>query len=150
MLETVKKLGWAPDIVHCNDWMTSLIPLYIKTRYKNDPIFKNTKSVFSVYDNYFSHKFDKNIAEKAKMLDVDDSMVESLKEGDFGGFIKVGAEYADTVIKSSDNYSKKVQEILQEVEKQHKNVETLDANEESVESYYNLYNELAVKDELAV
>jgi starch synthase len=31
VLETVRKLGWAPDIVHCNDWMTSLIPMYMKT-----------------------------------------------------------------------------------------------------------------------
>ena len=38
------KLGWAPDIVHCNDWMTCLIPLYIKSTYKNDPIFKDTKT----------------------------------------------------------------------------------------------------------
>ena len=39
VLETVKKLGWAPDIVHCNDWMTGLIPLYLNTTYKKDPIF---------------------------------------------------------------------------------------------------------------
>jgi starch synthase len=39
-LETVKKLGWQPDIVHCTDWMTALIPMYLKTTYKKDPIFK--------------------------------------------------------------------------------------------------------------
>ena len=44
VLETVKKLGWAPDIVHCNDWMTALIPLYLKTTYKKDPIFNNAKA----------------------------------------------------------------------------------------------------------
>ena len=44
VLETVKKLGWAPDIIHCNDWMTSLIPLYVSSTYKNDPIFKNAKT----------------------------------------------------------------------------------------------------------
>ena len=47
VLETVKKLGWAPDIVHCNDWMTALIPMYLKTTYRNDPMFKDTKSVFT-------------------------------------------------------------------------------------------------------
>ena len=57
VLETVKKLGWAPDIVHCNDWMTSLIPMYLKTTYKNDPIFQNTKSVFTIYNNGFAHQF---------------------------------------------------------------------------------------------
>ena len=60
VLETVKKLGWAPDIVHCNDWMTSLIPMYLKTTYKNDPIFQNAKSVFTVYDTPFEHKDKQN------------------------------------------------------------------------------------------
>ena len=41
VLETVRKLGWAPDIVHCHGWMTSLVPLYIKTSYKKEPIFEN-------------------------------------------------------------------------------------------------------------
>ena len=75
VMETVKKLGWAPDIVHCNDWMTSLIPLYLKTTYKNDPLFQNTKSVFTVYNNRFSHKFKSSLLDKVKMLDIDDSML---------------------------------------------------------------------------
>jgi len=57
VIETVRKLGWAPDVVHCNDWITSFIPLYLKTTYKNDPLFKNTKTVFTIYDNSFTHKF---------------------------------------------------------------------------------------------
>src|SRR5690606_19267140 len=48
VIETIRKLGWSPDIVHCNDWMTSLIPMYLKTKYKADPIFKKTKIVFTV------------------------------------------------------------------------------------------------------
>jgi len=39
-LETVIKLGWAPDVIHCNDWMSSLVPLYISTHYRNHPIYK--------------------------------------------------------------------------------------------------------------
>src|SRR4028118_591813 len=68
VIETVKKLGWSPDIVHCNDWMTSLIPMYLKTTYKNDPMFKDTKSVFAVYNSFFAHKFDGDLLEKARMM----------------------------------------------------------------------------------
>src|SRR5205823_12822422 len=99
VLETVKKLGWSPDIVHCNDWMTSLIPLYLKTTYKKDPVFKDSKSVFTVYNNCWSHKFDKNLIQKAKMLDIEDGMLSNLKSADFEGFVKIGIEYADAVIK---------------------------------------------------
>src|SRR5215813_1745287 len=49
----VRELGWGPDIVHCNDWITSFIPLYLKTTYKNDPLFKNSKTVFTIYNNGF-------------------------------------------------------------------------------------------------
>ena len=55
-LETVKKLGWAPDIIHCHGWMTSLVPLYIKTSYSKDPVFENVKVVYSLYNNEFEGK----------------------------------------------------------------------------------------------
>jgi starch synthase len=50
VLETVKKLGWAPDVVHCGGWMTALVPLYLKKAFADDPIFSNTKIVYSVFD----------------------------------------------------------------------------------------------------
>jgi starch synthase len=51
VIETVKKFGWAPDIVHCHGWMTSLIPAYLKNHYKNEPIFQNARFVYSVYQD---------------------------------------------------------------------------------------------------
>src|SRR5210317_161463 len=90
VIETVKKLGWAPDVVHCNDWMTSLIPMYLKTTYKNDPLFKDTKTVFSIYDNGFTHKFGDDLLDKVRMLDIDDSMLHPLTTANYEGFIKLG------------------------------------------------------------
>ncbi len=141
VLETVKKLGWAPDIVHCNDWMTSLIPLYLRTTYKNDPIFKNAKSVFTIYNNFFSHKFNNDLVEKAKMIDIDDDMLSTLQSADFEGFLKTGVEYADAVIKAEENYSESLNKLITDLEGQ-KQIDTID--EENIEeSYFNLYNELA-------
>lgn len=141
VIETVKKLGWAPDIVHCNDWMTSLIPMYLKTTYKNDPMFKDTKTVFTVYDNPFAHKFKNDLIEKVKMIDIEDSMLNHLKSGDFEGFIKVGAEYADAVIKSEDEYGKSLHALLEHISKD-KKVDTIEKGDNFLDSYYNLYNEL--------
>jgi len=137
VIETVKKLGWAPDIVHCNDWMTSLIPLYLKTTYKNDPLFVNTKSVFTVYNNKFSHKFSNDLIDKVKMLDIEDSMLNTLKSADYNGFIKLGIEYADAVIKSEEDIAD-LDMLLQNGNK----VETIEKNGDFTDSYYNLYNEL--------
>ena len=57
VLETVKKFGWAPDIIHCHGWMTSLIPVYLKTLYKDEPVFKNAKVVYSIFENEFKRTY---------------------------------------------------------------------------------------------
>ena len=142
VLETVKKLGWAPDIVHCNDWMTGLIPMYLKTTYKKDPIFKDAKSVFTIYSNEFDFKFDADIVEKAKMLDIDDEMLASLKTADFGGFIRIGMEYADTVVKSDEDFSENIEALFTEYSTK-KQIEQVAADDDLLTSYYALYNELA-------
>lgn len=142
VLETVKKLGWAPDIVHCNDWMTSLIPLYLKTRYKMDPIFKEAKSVFTIYNNSFNYKFNnKDLIEKAKMLDIEEGMLSPLITADFEGFIKMGVQYADAVIKSEENYSESLNQLFLSMETE-KKFNTLEEGENFSDTYYNFYNEL--------
>jgi starch synthase len=141
VIETVKKLGWAPDIVHCNDWITSLIPMYLKTTYKNDPIFQNAKCVFTVYDNGFSHKFDQSMIEKVKMIDIEDSMLANLKSADYEGLIKLGAEYSDAVIRAGEEISDSFNKLFSSLEKQMK-VDTIEKDDNLLDSYYNLYNEL--------
>jgi len=141
VIETVKKLGWAPDIVHCNDWMTSLIPMYIKTTYKNDPIFQNTKAVFTVYNNSFDYKFNGDLINKVKMLDIEDSMLTNLESGDFEGFIKLGIEYSDVVIKSGEDLKDGVSKLFDRIPED-KKVDTIDKEDDYLESYYNLYHEL--------
>lgn len=141
VLETVKKLGWSPDIVHCNDWMTSLIPLYLKTTYKNDPIFKDSKSVFTVYDNRFTHKFGDDLIDKVKMIDIDDNMLHPLKTADYEGFIKLGMEYTDAVINANEDTSESFNQLIAEISNKDK-VDTIEKDDNFLDSYYNLYNEL--------
>ncbi len=141
VLETVKKLGWSPDIVHCNDWMTSLIPLYLKTTYKNDPIFQSSKSVFTVHDNKFSHKFGEDLMNKVKMIDIDDSMLHPLKTADYDGFIKLGMEFADAVINGNEETSESFEQLIADLSDKNK-IESIEKDENLLDSYYNLYNEL--------
>jgi starch synthase len=142
VLETVKKLGWAPDIVHCNDWMTSLIPLYLKTTYKNEPLFKETKSVFAIYNNGFSHKFGDDLFEKIKMVDIDDQLLAPLKSKDYEGFLKLGMEYADVVVKGED-ISESLTTMIQESSKDKQFEINIEEQDELFESYYNIYTDLA-------
>jgi starch synthase len=140
VLETVKKLGWSPDIVHCNDWMTALIPLYLKTTYKNDPMFKDTKSVFTVYNNAFEHRFNAaDLVEKAKMMDIDDAMLAPLETGDFTGFIKIGCSYADAVVGANETENDSLTAILNEIA-EHK-LDLAEA-ENVTDRYFNIYTQL--------
>lgn len=141
VLETVKKLGWSPDIIHCNDWMTSLIPLYTKTTYKNDPIYKDSKTVFTVYNNRFSHKFGADLLEKVKMIDIDDQMLDPLKTADYDGFVKLGMQYADAVINADEENTESFKKLITELTGDKKS-DTIEKGENLEESYYNLYNEL--------
>ena len=55
-LETVKKFGWPPDIIHCSGWMTGLIPLYLKQFIKKNPYFAHSKIIFTIGQNTFKEK----------------------------------------------------------------------------------------------
>src|SRR5699024_11893147 len=66
-LETVKKFGWPPDIIHCTGWMTSLIPLFLKTAYKREPVFTNAKSIYTLQENSFNEKLDESFLSKARI-----------------------------------------------------------------------------------
>ena len=57
VLETVKKLRWAPDIIHCQGWISHLVPLYLKKVYNGDPIFSGSKVVTSIYNDISTEEF---------------------------------------------------------------------------------------------
>ena len=71
VLETVKKFGWAPDIIHCHGWMTSLVPLYLKTAYKSEPLFQDSKVITSVYNNPVKNVFSEEFISKASINDLE-------------------------------------------------------------------------------
>lgn len=92
-LETLKKLGWQPHIIHCNDWQCGLIPAYLKSTYKDDPFFKNTRTVFTAY-NVTSHStFPHNAYEKAGLPS---SLFSEFGDQDTQlNFLKAGIAFAD-------------------------------------------------------
>jgi starch synthase len=114
-LETVRKFGWAPDIIHCFGWMTSLIPMFIKTTYKDDPIFSNSKVVYTVSNNSFKNKLNKDFATQIQISDnITKKHVEFFKDADNMSLNIGGSEYADALMVSEvlddeklSNYIKK-------------------------------------------
>lgn len=114
-LETVIKLGWAPDVIHCNDWMSSMIPLYVSTHYRNHPIYKDSKTIFSPHNSSFDFTFPKDdLLEKVKMGELEDDQLASLSTADYHAFIKIGAEYADKLVSLENVDNTRIQSIIDE------------------------------------
>lgn len=99
VLETVKKLRWKPDVVHCFGWITSLVPLYIKKAYSEDPIFQNTKVVYSVYDDIYKERLQKGFKRKIKVDGVSDKDISVLTELNYLNTAKIAVNMSDGIIK---------------------------------------------------
>ncbi len=115
VLETVRKLGWAPDIIHCHDWMSALIPLYLKTTYRKDPVFNRSKCIYSVYNNHFTHTFNAtSLTDKLLAQDINKEEIVQLQEASYEGFTRLAIDYADVVIAGTTFYDEPTADLLKE------------------------------------
>lgn len=115
VMETVKKFGWSPDIIHCHGWMTSLIPLYLEKIYRNDPIFENSKLIYSVYEDAYSSTFGDDFINKALINDLEKEDLQKYTTSDGQIKLQEGAvQYADGVIVGSENTAESVLSTIQE------------------------------------
>jgi starch synthase len=112
VLETVKKLGWQPDVIHCHGWMTSLMSLYIKKLYNKDPHFADTKVVYSMYNDDFNNNWDSRFAEKLKFDGFDDEIVNQLQDTSFENITRVITKYADGINVSSEELTPVLKSIF--------------------------------------
>jgi starch synthase len=143
-LETVKKLGWAPDVIHCHGWMSALVPAYLKTTYKDDPTFKNSKIIYSIYDNEFKETMGADFANKAVMNDMTEKHIEAYKPGTNSALYAGAIQYSDGIVLGSDNID---DDVLNNVKNSHKLVMEFNSTSD-LENYYNFYDEIA-NEELA-
>jgi starch synthase len=98
VLETVKKLGWTPDIIHCHGWFTSLMPLYVKQLYKRDPHFADTKIVTSLYEDVFDGTLDNKVAQKISFDGISMDEMTQLKKPDYLNLAKLALQHSDGAI----------------------------------------------------
>lgn len=102
VLETVKKLGWAPDVIHCHGWMTSLIPFFVKTGYKDDPMFKNSRVVYSAYNQDLEETMSPNLIKKLKMDGVTAEDGKLYKDPSMVNVNLAAMKLSDGIIKGDD------------------------------------------------
>ena len=111
VLETVKKLGWAPDLIHCHGWMTSLIPLYLKTSYKDEPLFENSKVITSIYNDCFEGSLDESFSKKAMMDGVSEDDLKNFVTPTHSSLCSAAASWSDGVIVGEEGAEKIIENV---------------------------------------
>ena len=117
VIETVRKLGWKPDVIHCQGWFTSLVPMYIKKLYAGDPLFEDVKVIYSVFDNTFDGVLSDTLPEKLLFEDLEAKDVDMLKKPNINNLHKHAIDYADAVVQASAEMEKEVLDYIKSSEK---------------------------------
>ena len=139
VLETVKKLGWMPDIVHCHGWMTALMPVYLKSIYSNDPHFSGAKVIYSIYNRDEKIKFSKNLEEK---LEFDNIPVSELDiKGSIGvnKLHEIGIQWSDAVGFCNSEIDDVLKELVKSLKKP---LLEFQKEEQTIEAHQDFYDKV--------
>lgn len=136
VLETVKKLRWIPDVIHCHGWMSALTGLYIKRMYADDPCLKDAKIVYSVYNDDFKNPFRSDFANKLQMDGAKDKDVKLIKDDtSFVALSKLAIDFADGVIQGSETINPEIADYIAS------QTQTPSLGYHSPETYIDAFNE---------
>ncbi len=117
VIETVKKLNWSPDVIHVHGWLASLLPLYLKEYYKDEPLFSDSKIVTSIYSQSFDDTLNKDMLNKVKFDNIDETVIDVLKTPSYTNLMKVAINYSDALIVGSENIPADLETYLKDSKK---------------------------------
>jgi len=109
VLETVQKLRWAPDIIHCHGWFTSLVPLYIKKSFKDNPLFADAKMVYSIYNDGFNQDMNTNFNKKLTFDGITKEDVSTISVASFENISKLAIDNSDGIIFGSATINSEIE-----------------------------------------
>lgn len=116
VVETVKKLNWAPDIIHVHGWMASLLPLYLREYYSEEPLFSDSKIVTSVYNKDFEGSLNEELAEKIKFDRITEDKTQVLDQPDYINILKSAISNSDAVVLGSETIPQELKDTIKEKE----------------------------------
>ena len=144
VIETVRKLGWAPDIIHCQGWFASLVPMYIKKLYAQEPLFDNVKVIYSVFDTSFDGVLSNSLTEKLLFEKLEESDVSGIQQSNINNLHKFAIDYADAVVQASANIDKM---ILSHIKSSGKPFMKYPGAEDYIDAYQDFYGQFIDQDD---
>ena len=143
VLETVKKLRWVPDIIHCQGWMSAVVPLYIKTAYHDEPSFASTKVITSLFPNTLNKNLGENFKKCVEFRDAKAELLVSYKDNfDFEEMSKLAIDYSDGVVLAAANVDKQLEQYAID-----KHIPVLGYQEDFADAYEDFYNQICPEED---
>jgi starch synthase len=143
VLETVKKLRWVPDIIHCQGWMSAVVPLYIKTAYHDEPSFASTKVITSLFPNTLNKNLGENFKKCVEFRDAKAELLASYKDSfDFEEMSKLAIDYSDGVVLAAANVDKQLEQYAID-----KHIPVLGYQEDFADAYEDFYNQICPEED---
>ncbi len=137
VVETVKKLNWTPDIIHVHGWMASLLPVYLKRYYEDEPLFADSKIVTSVYGRTFEGELNDKLYDKIAFDGIDEKAISLLKKPTYNNLLKVAVDFSDAIILAAEGIP---DELMEHINSLDKPVLPYVSIQEFEEAYANFYN----------
>ena len=141
VLETVKKLNWSPNIVHCMGWMSAIVPIYLKKVFNDDPLFRDVKVVVSLCDDRFEQPFNEGFAQKVANEGVKDEKLADLTLPSYENLYRFVIDYADGIVVASENANPSLVEYARQSGKPVMEFE-MKEEAEMFDNYNHFYEEL--------
>ncbi|WP_378186229.1 glycogen/starch synthase [Aquimarina sp. W85] len=137
VIETVKKLNWSPDIIHVHGWLASLLPLYLRNYYGNEPLFNQSKIVTSVYDHGFEGTLDKNMMGKIKFDGIEDETIANLDKPTYSNLMKIAIDNSDAIVVGSEEIPEELIKHLKVIDQPVLEYKRPDEFADAYEDFYN-------------
>ena len=141
VLETVRKLRWKPDVVHCHGWFSAIAPIYLRKVFNDDPLFRDVKIVTSLYNDRFEQPLNERLRAKIESEGVEDENLSILDTPSYENLYRYVMTHTDGVIAGSADVDAS---LLEEARKSGKAVLEFQSPDEEgfYENYNRFYDEL--------
>jgi starch synthase len=116
-IETVKKFGWPPDIIHCHGWMTSMLPFFLRTLYKDEPLFRNSRLIWTAYEHEGNEQFKTDELAKALVPPMEDALLSVFQKDGKVSLDQGAIAHADAVIQCTETLGAATQAAIQDAGK---------------------------------
>ena len=142
IIETIRKLNWPPDIVHCHGWMSALIPIYLKKAFKDNPLFSDSKLIVSLYDDDFDSVFRSGFDKKMRLPGIAAKDVKSIKSANYVNLMKLAIDFSDGIIYGSEKINDELDKYVKSLKKP---VLEYQSPDNYVDAYNNFYDSILIE-----